>query len=183
MLRIRFIPLFLLAFGSMDCATAQLTGIQWLTIEEAMEAQAEEPRKIIIDVYTQWCGPCKMMMANTFTNPDVISYINANYYAVKFDAEGPDPVEFNGITYTNDGYRPNVRGRNSPHSFSRALGVSAYPTLIFMSEKGQIIAPISGYKTSGQLEPFLIFFNEKWSPNTGQEEWDAFKTSFRPSFQ
>ena len=37
----------------------------------------------MMDVYTKWCGPCKMMMANTFTNANVIEYINANYYAVK----------------------------------------------------------------------------------------------------
>jgi thiol-disulfide isomerase/thioredoxin len=57
-----------------------------MSIEEAVEAQKKEPKKIMMDVYTKWCGPCKMMMANTFTNADVIEYLNANY-AVKFDAE------------------------------------------------------------------------------------------------
>ena len=151
-----------------------------------MDAQAQEPRKIIMDVYTQWCGPCKMMMANTFTHPDVIDFINDNYYAVKFDAEGPDPVTFQGELYENEGYREGVRGRNSPHPFSRALGVSAYPTLIFMSEKGQIIAPIPGYQTPFQLERFLTFFNELYSPNWSgtqlQAEWEAFDTTFESTF-
>jgi len=171
-----------LALFASNSSNAQSIGIQWITIEEAMDAQAQEPRKIIMDVYTQWCGPCKMMMANTFTHPDVIDFINDNYYAVKFDAEGPDPVTFQGELYENEGYREGVRGRNSPHPFSRALGVSAYPTLIFMSEKGQIIAPITGYKTPFQLEPFLTFFSEHWSPTTGQAEWDAFKTTFESTF-
>ena len=181
-MRILVALLPVLAILSPFQSNAQHTGIQWMSIEEAMAAQADEPRKIIMDVYTQWCGPCKMMMANTFTDPNVISYINQNYYAVKFDAEGPDPVDFKGTTYTNDGYREGMRGRNSTHAFSRALGVNAYPTLIFMSEKGEIIAPITGYKTGYQLEPFLVFFSQNWNPTTGQAEWDAFKETFKPSF-
>ena len=47
-------------------AHAQQAQINWMTLEEAMAAQADEPRTIMMDVYTQWCGPCKMMMANTF---------------------------------------------------------------------------------------------------------------------
>ncbi len=74
-------------------------------------AQAKEPRKVMIDVYTKWCGPCKMMMRNTFTNADVISYINENFYAVKFDAEGPDPVEFKGKTFSNPRMSPTSRAQ------------------------------------------------------------------------
>ena len=95
---------------------------QWMSLEEAVAAQQDEPRKVMMDVYTQWCGPCKMMMRNTFTNADVISYINANYYAVKFDAE-PDPVAYQDRTFENPGWNPNARGRNSTHQLSRALGV------------------------------------------------------------
>ena len=82
-----------------------------------MEAQKDEPRKIMMDVYTQWCGPCKMMMRNTFTNADVIAYINANYY-VKFDAESPEPIEYQDRTFENPGWRPNARGRNSTHQLA-----------------------------------------------------------------
>ena len=178
-----FFSVLVLAFSLIATTATSQNAINWMTIEEAMAAQQDEPRPILMDVYTQWCGPCKMMMNYTFTNTDVIRYVNEHYYAVKFDAEGPDPVNFLGETYTNAGYNPNSRGRNSPHSFSQALGVRAYPTLIFMSEKGQIMAPITGYKTAQQLEIFLVFFSEHWTPATGQPEWDAFSSSFAPSFQ
>jgi len=158
-------------------------GIAWMTIEEAMAAQKKQPRKIMIDVYTSWCGPCNMMMANTFTNADVIAYINANYYAVKFDAESQPPVQFRGTTYSNPSYRPGVTGRNGTHEFSRALGVNAYPTLVYLDEKGEIIAPISGYRTPQQLEMHLRFFKEKWTRSTTQTEWDAYQKTFVPTFR
>ncbi|MEM1002907.1 MAG: DUF255 domain-containing protein, partial [Bacteroidota bacterium] len=78
--------------------------IKWVTIEKALELQKQVPKKIIMDMYTKWCGPCKMLDRNTFKNPDVIEYINANYYAVKFNAEGNDEIVFKDKTFTNPGY-------------------------------------------------------------------------------
>ena len=134
-------------------AMAQQTSINWMSLEEAVAAQQDEPRKIMMDVYTQWCGPCKMMMRNTFTNADVISYINANYYAVKFDAESPGPV------------------------------TNAYPTLVYFDENATVITPIAGYKTPQQLELYLRFFAEEYSNGVQQEQWEKFRDSFAPSFQ
>jgi len=163
-------------------AWSQAASVNWMTIEEAVEAQQREPRKIVMDVYTKWCGPCKMMMANTFTNPDVIDYLNANYYPVKFDAESADPVTFQGQTYTNPNYVPNKPGRNGVHQFSQALGVRAYPTLVFLDEKSAIIAPISGYKTPPQLELYLRFFEDAYTPSVAQSDWEAYQNTFQPSW-
>ena len=68
--------------------------IKWLSLNEALEAQKIKPKKIIMDVYTEWCGPCKMMDKNTFGNRDVLNYINENFYAVKFNAEGNEEIIF-----------------------------------------------------------------------------------------
>ena len=35
--------------------------INWVTLDEAMELQKKKPKKIMMDVYTNWCGPCKML--------------------------------------------------------------------------------------------------------------------------
>jgi thioredoxin-related protein len=163
-------------------AWGQYSGINWMSLEEAVEAQAKQPKKIMMDVYTQWCGPCKMMMANTFTSEDVIAYINKHYYAVKFDAESADPITYQGKTFSNPSWNPNARGRNSTHQLSRALGVSAYPTLVYFDENAEVIAPIPGYKTPRQIELYLKFFADHYTPGVQQQEWETFRDSFVPSF-
>lgn len=175
--------LTLMALAMTHLAFGQAAGIQWMSIEEALEAQKKEPRKIMMDVYTKWCGPCKMMMANTFTNADVIEYLNANYYAVKFDAESPDPVSFKDKVYSNPTYDPSRRGRNGVHELSRALGVNAYPTLVYMDEEANIIAPISGYKQPGQLELYLKFFKDAYQPNVDQGVWEKFRDNFSATWR
>ena len=65
-----------------------------MSLKEARAAQKINPKKIFMDVYTNWCGPCKLLEKNTFQNPDVSRYISENYYAVKFNAEGTEEIEF-----------------------------------------------------------------------------------------
>jgi thioredoxin-related protein len=171
---------FTLLFPVIFSAQSQ---VNWLSLEEAVLAQEDEPRKIVMDVYTSWCGPCKMMMANTFTNPDVIAYLNQNFYAVKFDAESKDPIRFKGHTFENPNFREGVRGRNSTHQLSRELRVNAYPTLVYFDEEAELIAPISGYKSPGQLEMYLKFFAQNFSSEVQQEQWEAFRDNFKPSWR
>jgi thioredoxin-related protein len=163
---------------------AQTSKVNWMTIEEATAAQKKEPRKILIDVYTTWCGPCKMMDSNTFTNADVVSFINKNFYAVKFNAESGTDVQFKGTTYKNPSFDPNARGRNGVHEFSRALRVSAYPTIVYLDEKLEMIAPIKGYQSPQQIELYLKFFSSNtYKTVTSQEDWEAWQKNFVPSFK
>lgn len=163
--------------------SAQQKGIEWLSIEEAQERMQKEPKKIIMDVYTKWCGPCKMMMRNTFTNKDVIDYIDKHYYAVKFDAESAEALTFNGQTFENPDYDPNRKGRNGVHQFARYLRVSAYPTIMYMDEELNLLTADKGYKTPQQLELLMRFFAEDGHKQvTTQEEFNAYRSAFVPSF-
>jgi thioredoxin-related protein len=102
---------------------------------------------------------------------------------VKFDAESPDPVTFQGTEFTNPNYDPNRRGRNGVHELSRALKVSAYPTIVYMDEKANVIAPISGYKQPAQLELYLKFFHEAWKQGVDQTTWETYRDNFNYTWQ
>ena len=55
--------------------------VNWVSFEEAVELQKTNPKNIMMDVYTEWCGPCKMMDKNTFENPLIAKFLNDNFYA------------------------------------------------------------------------------------------------------
>lgn len=131
--------------------TAQAQEINWISFNEAIAAQKKVAKPIFIDVYTDWCGPCKMLDKNTFSDPNVIAQINKNYYAVKFNAEGTENISFNGKTFTNPNYDPNRTGRNAMHEFTGFLRVPGYPSMIIIDEKGTVKKTIVGYKTPEQL--------------------------------
>ena len=107
-------------------------------MNEALEAQKEVPKKILMDVYTSWCGPCKLLDKNTFGNKDVIKYVNKNYYPVKFNAEGTESVTYQDFTYTNPNYQEGRKGRNSQHLLAHALKITGYPTIVFFKENGDL---------------------------------------------
>ncbi|MDP3352631.1 MAG: thioredoxin fold domain-containing protein [Flavobacteriaceae bacterium] len=158
--------------------------IKWMTFEEAVKAQAKKPMKIMLDAYTTWCGPCKLLDKNTFTNPDLIDYVNKNFYAVKFNAEGNDVVKFKGQTLTNPNFDATKTGRNSQHQLSQVLGVSAYPTILFLDEKADVITPVIGYRTAQELELYLKFFKEdSYKKITSQEDFNKYASEFKPSFK
>ena len=157
--------------------------IRWMSMNEALEAQKKVPKKIIMDVYTSWCGPCKLLDKNTFGNKDVIKFVNNNYYLVKFNAEGTESITYQDFTYTNPNYQEGRKGRNSQHLLANALKISGYPTIVFFKENGDLIQPIVGYKTPEQIEIFLkMIANDDYLKLTTGEAWQEYQKNFKGEF-
>lgn len=132
--------------------------INWLTFEEAIAKSEKNPKKIIIDIYTDWCKWCKVMDNNTFDNSVIAKYINDNYYAVKFNAESTKPVKFDGNEFKNQN-----RGSRSPHDLAIALlnGKLGYPSYVFMNEKHEIITVVQSYLPPEKFEPMIEYINKE----------------------
>jgi thioredoxin-related protein len=168
--------LLFLTVNSKLSAQVEPGQITWLEIEELEEAQAQEPRKVLVDLYTDWCGWCKRMDKNTFQNTQIASYVNEKYYAVKFNAERRDTVHFLGKDYTHV-----AKGRRGYHQLAALLanGKLSYPTIVYLDENLQLIQPIAGYMGPKDYEVVLHFFGEnayRYQP------FEQFKTNFKSSF-
>ena len=125
--------------------------IPWIDISEAEVLNKAKPRKFLVDVYTDWCGPCKMMDRNTFVDKTIIDQISKNFYPVKFNAEGPETFSFKGRDYGNPNHVAGRKGRNAKHELSSFFNVRGYPTLVIMNENMEIVEKIVGYKTPEML--------------------------------
>ena len=144
----------------MGAAQAQLkipAKVKWYTIEQAVELQKKEPRKIMIDVYTDWCGWCKKMDAETFDHPVIAEYLNANFYPVKFNAESKEPITFGGKTFVNEN-----QGSRSSHQFAIALlqGQMSYPSIAYLNEKMEPLGAVPGYYSAKDFEPLIKYIEE-----------------------
>ena len=109
--------LFVLPAKSQSQAAPSTDKIKWMDFEEAVAMNQKKPKKIFIDMYTDWCGWCKKMDASTFVNPVIVKYMNDNFYAVKFNAERKDAVNFNGTSYVTG----NPTGSRSSQQLAQEL--------------------------------------------------------------
>ena len=124
-----------------------------MSIEEAYAKNLIKPKKTVIDIYTSWCGWCKVMDRETFTNPDVVKYINENYYAVKLDAESTKDIKIGGTVYK---YDPANRANNA--AIQLLQGQMSYPSIVYLDEKFNMIQPIAGYRKALEFHQLITYF-------------------------
>jgi len=148
--------------------------INWVSMEQAIELHEQSSKKILIDLYTDWCGWCKQMDNSTFNSPIIIEYINTNYIAVKFNAEQKEPIDFKGKTFEFV-----KQGKRGYHDLAVALtnGQLSYPTYIFLDENMEVIQPVPGYQDEIQFELIINYFGGDFYKST---PWNKFKEDFKP---
>lgn len=148
--------------------------IKWLTVAELQAAYAKNPKPIVVDVYTSWCGWCKVMDRETYAKDDVANYINEHYYAVKLDAESKENFEWNGKTYA---YKPEYKSNEL--ALYLLYGQMSFPTTVFLSAIDAQPAPLAGYLKPKEIEAPLKFFGDGIYKTKNYPE---FMKSFTPSW-
>jgi Highly conserved protein containing a thioredoxin domain len=138
--------------------------LAWMSLDEVAASMKKEKRPILIDLYTDWCGWCKVMDKKTYSNKNVGAYLKQKFYPVKLNAEQKKDITWNGKTYTfNSNYKT--------HNFAVYLtnGQLSYPTTVIIPVNGDPQA-IPGYLTPPELEPVVKYFGEGKYGKTGFEE-------------
>ncbi len=162
--------------------------VKWVGFEEAIELSKKNPKPILVDMYTDWCGWCKRMDATTYKNKTIVKYINENYYAVKMDGEGKEDITYQGKTFKYvEITKPNGR-KGKYHEFAQAIFNTgkkpgerkggSYPSTVIFNKKGQFTQVVPGYKKTEEFEKLLAFFGE----NVYKEKplpWAEFQKSFK----
>lgn len=143
--------------------------IEWLTWEEVSQRASSEKRKIMVDLYTDWCGWCKKMDAATFGQEYISNYINDNFYAVKFNAEMKEEVEFNGKSYSFV-----ARGQRGYHELAAEItrGRLGYPTVVFLDENMEVIQALPGYRGPEEFEKILTYFAGDYHKKMSWEKYE-----------
>jgi len=150
------------------------TPVKWYAFEDAYRLNKKKPKKMFIDVYTEWCGWCKKMDAETFTNPVIAKYMNEHFYCVKLDAERKDTVVLDGQAFVN----PNPASKRSTHRLAVELlrGKMSYPSYVFLNEKGQMLTVVSGYQPAKEFEGVINFFGQDAYIKSS---WEEYRAGFR----
>ena len=148
---------------------AENVHVKWYTWEQAQEAQKKSPKKVFVDVYTDWCGWCKKMDAGTFENPAIAKYMNDNFYCVKFNAETHDDIMFKGEKYS-------LEGRYNKLATFLLQNRMTFPTTLYLDESLNLINTVPGYMDPKTAEQILNYHASNSYKNT---PWEEYQKTFK----
>jgi thioredoxin-related protein len=142
--------------NAINAAPAAKEGVQWLTLQQAEESNKKLQKPILIDLYTDWCGWCKVMDKQTYANKQVAAYIMDKFYPVKLNAEQRQAIVFDGKTYKfNEQYRTN------DFALYLTQGQLSYPTTVILPGNGNMPQAIPGFLKPREIEPIVKYFGEE----------------------
>lgn len=148
------------------------SGIKWMSIDKALELQKDEPRKLLVEVYTKWCKVCHKLDQLSLSKEHIAEYINENYYPVKFDAESKAPIYYMGNKYEfkND-------GSSGYHAFAYKIthGKLNYPSLVFIDNDLRVIQSINGFQSPSKLIRILTYFADNYNKKI---PWNEFNNRY-----
>lgn len=126
--------------------------VNWLGFHQLDSVLAVESRPVFIDFYTDWCTYCKKMDQEVFTDAEVITELNKEFYAVRFNAETEEDTLFDGLTWQKSS---NQTIHSLAQLFNEKGTVFSPPLLVVLDEKFTIKERINAYQSRKKLLKML----------------------------
>ncbi len=134
-----------------EAANSNITetaGLQWIDMQAAANHKNEEGKMYFVDVYTDWCGWCKVMDKKTFSDPKVQKALKDRFHVVKFNAEQQESINFN-----NKKYDFQQEGRNGINMLAVELlgGEMGFPSYVYLDKNKKPFKVSKGFMPSDQF--------------------------------
>jgi thioredoxin-related protein len=146
--------------------------ITWLTLEEAEAISQKTPKKLFVKVSTSWCDWCKKLDQLTLAEPQIIRYINENYYPVYIDPERKQLIRWQGKEYKTL--------QKGPHFINEWVseylhGQISFPSIVIIDENFSLIQSIPGYIDAYSMSCILNYFGSDAHKRT---PWYRYQKNF-----
>ena len=146
-------------------------GIRFIQVSnwhELLELAKQQNKYIFVDLYTTWCGPCKLMDKEVYSNEKIGVLFNEKYIAVKVQMDSTaNDNEFVMAWYKE----------------AKALGkrenVEAFPTLLFYSPNGQLIFKSVGYRSPTSINKLATYLSQPESNANFRRDLKAYQNGIR----
>lgn len=136
--------LILFSFLLVEVVLGQSNSPQNYSLKEALEIAKESDKKVLIDVYAEWCPYCQEMHSEVYTDSRVIDIIESNFILVKINIESEEMVNYLGTEMTE-------------REFALALQSTSTPTTYFMQGDGSLLGKQPGKIPAEMFSNLLKF--------------------------
>ncbi len=157
-MRIVLILLVALLFAGLTLRIQDMQELKWHSFTDGLKIAKAEKKKVLIDVYTDWCEWCKKMDAEVYANSTVKKYLASKFILVKLNAESENKHIFQGREY-------------SEMELAYIFGVEGFPTTIFIREDMQPITAVPGYFPADVFMTILTFIGDDHYMNMTFEDY------------
>jgi thioredoxin-related protein len=151
---------FLGSPGSVTSRSSSVEAIKWHDFNEGATLAKKENKKLLVDVYTDWCVWCKKMDKDVYSNDRVRQSVAAHFVAVKLNAESSKGISFNGA-------------QMNEAKLAGAMGVTGYPTIVFLDPAAHPITKVDGFVESKEFTSILQYIGEDHYKSKTFQEYKA----------
>ena len=142
-------------------ASVPAEGLDWYPFEEALERAKVNKKKIIVDVYAQWCPWCRRLQRDVYTDEEVRAYVEEHFVLTRLDAENvEDSLDFKNFTLTQA-------------ELSAGLGAEGFPTTVFLSSDSEYITRLPGFVEAPDFLHVLGYIGSNAFVEQSYEEYTA----------